>query len=201
MELLLVVSHTVCLWSAEAGAFPNLSRGLARWFPQESRARASGVLWMGARLGGALAPPLTAILISWLGWRFTFAVFGMVGFVWCVVLLAELSTTIRESILKLTQGSSSTLVLTPRCKIADTVVPWRRLLLSGNLWALFWTYFSFAYGFYFFLTWLPTYLRQEHGLNLERSGVSMLGTSGRRSRRLSMRRFSFRIGSSVYGQS
>ena len=70
--------------ATEAGAFPNLSRGLARWFPLQSRALTSGVLWMGARLGGALAPPLTALLISALGWRFTFTVFGMVGFVWYV---------------------------------------------------------------------------------------------------------------------
>ena len=61
--------------ATEAGAFPNMSRGLARWFPPQSRAFTNGVVWMGARMGGALAPPLTALLISAVGWRFTFAVF------------------------------------------------------------------------------------------------------------------------------
>jgi len=154
--------------ATEAGAFPNLSRGLARWFPQKSRALASGVLWMGARLGGALAPPLTALLISAVGWRFTFAVFGMVGLFWCLFFWRHYHDSpgehprVNAKELEYIGGHSIQ-------QNADTVVPWRRLLLSRNLWALFCTYFSFAYGFYFFLTWLPTYLRQEHGLTLERS--------------------------------
>jgi nitrate/nitrite transporter NarK len=92
----------------------------------------------------------------------------MVGFIWCVFFWRhyhdnpgehpEVNARELEYI-----GSHSVK------QNADTLVPWRRLRLSRNLWALFWTYFSFAYGFYFFVTWLPTYLRQEHGLNLERS--------------------------------
>jgi MFS family permease len=71
--------------AAEAGAFPTLARGLARWFPQADRGRANGVMWMGARSGGALAPRLAAALIARLGWRLTFAVFGAVGVICCVV--------------------------------------------------------------------------------------------------------------------
>ena len=155
--------------ATEAGAFPNLSRGLARWFPRERRALTSGVMWMGARLGGAIAPPLTALLISAAGWRFTFAVFGMVGLLWCLVFWWHYHDSpgehprVNAKELEYIGGHSIQ-------QNADTVIPWRQLLLSGNLWALFWTYFSFAYGFYFFVTWLPTYLRQEHGLSLETSG-------------------------------
>ena len=45
------------------------------------------------------------------------------------------------------------------------------MLVDGNLWALFGMYFCSAYGFYFFVTWLPTYLMEEHSLTLERSGI------------------------------
>ena len=71
--------------AAEAGAFPTLSRSLARWFPPLDRGRVNGVLWMGARLGGALAPPLANVLIGWWGWRLSFVAFGTVGFVWSSV--------------------------------------------------------------------------------------------------------------------
>src|SRR5690348_15081882 len=80
----LLVTRTV-FGAAEAGAFPTLSRALARWFPVKERARANGILWMGARSGGALAPPLAVVMIGWLGWRWSFAAFGAVGLVWCVV--------------------------------------------------------------------------------------------------------------------
>src|SRR5262249_48638536 len=68
---------------AAAGAFPALSRSLASWFPRSERSWANGVLWMGARLGGALAPVVAVLLISSVGWRASFALLGLVGIVWC----------------------------------------------------------------------------------------------------------------------
>jgi MFS family permease len=38
------------------------------------------------------------------------------------------------------------------------------------MWALFWMYFATSYGFWFFLTWLPTYLMREHGLTVRHAG-------------------------------
>ncbi len=156
--------------AAEAGAFPNLSRALARWFPRSERARANGVMWMGARIGGSVAPPLAAWLIAVIGWRLTFGVFGLTGLVWCVVFrpwfrddpadhpsvtAAELAAIRRDA-------------APPRPAASR---PWRRICTSGNLWALFWMYFCSAYGFFFFVTWLPTFLMQDHGLTLEKSGL------------------------------
>src|SRR3954454_18822123 len=69
--------------AAEAGAFPTLSRALSRWFPLDERSRANGVMWMGARSGGALAPPLAVALVTLIGWRYAFAVFGLAGLIWC----------------------------------------------------------------------------------------------------------------------
>ena len=38
--------------------------------------------------------------------------------------------------------------------------------------ALFFSYFASGFGFQFFVTWLPTYFMREHGLSLQKSGVS-----------------------------
>ena len=80
----LLITRTV-FGAAEAGAFPTLSRALSRWFPLHERSRANGIMWMGARSGGALAPPIAVALMIAIGWRYTFAVFGAVGLIWCVV--------------------------------------------------------------------------------------------------------------------
>jgi MFS family permease len=156
--------------AAEAGAFPNLSRALGRWFPRSERARANGVMWMGARLGGALAPMLAAWLITRIGWRWTFAVFGATGFLWC----AAFWPWFRDDPAEHPSISAAELEAIRRDAVTPApavMSPWRRVLASANLWALFWMYFCSAFGFYFFVTWLPTFLMEDHGLTLERSGV------------------------------
>ena len=75
----------VVFGAAEAGAFPTLSRALSRWFPVDERSRANGLLWMGARTGGAFAPPLAVLLIGAAGWRWAFVIFGTVGLAWALV--------------------------------------------------------------------------------------------------------------------
>src|SRR5436190_22523851 len=40
----------------EAGAYPNASSTISRWFPKAQRARASSVVWGASRLGGAISP-------------------------------------------------------------------------------------------------------------------------------------------------
>ena len=42
-------------------------------------------------------------------------------------------------------------------------VPWSRLLASRQVWMLCWQYFALSYGWYFYITWLPTYLREARG--------------------------------------
>ena len=139
---------------AEAGAFPTLSRALSRWFPPQERSRANGVMWTGARLGGAFAPAMAAALIVAVGWRWAFAAFGAVGLVWCAVWLVWY----RDN----PAGDAVQQIKAP--------VPWRKLLTNGTLLALFWAYFASGFGFQFFITWLPTFLMREHGLSLQRSG-------------------------------
>jgi nitrate/nitrite transporter NarK len=61
-------------------------------------------------------------------------------------------------------------------KDADhTNVPWLRLLSSGNLWVLCAMYFCAAYGWYFNITWLPTYLGEQH--NVTRASHGFLALS------------------------
>jgi MFS transporter, ACS family, glucarate transporter len=157
--------------AAEAGAFPSMARALARWFRTTDRGRANGIMWMGARLGGAAAPPLATLMIAWLGWRLPFTIFGLVGGIWCIffwwlyrdkpaehpaISAAELSYLSHES--------------SPRPAGNRGPISWTRLFTSSNMWAFFGMYFATSYGFWFLLTWLPTYLIRQYGVSLEMSG-------------------------------
>lgn len=156
--------------AGEAGAFPNASVVFARWFPPHERGRANGVLFLGSRLGGAVAPLLAIFVIQLLGWRMSFVVFGVIGIVWAVwwarwfrddpadhpsVNAAELAW-IRQS---------------PRAETANAPVPWAALRRHPNLYAICGMYFAFGYGLYFYFTWLPTYLIQVLGFSAFAGGL------------------------------
>ena len=153
--------------TGEAGAFPNISRSFAAWFPTRERGHAHGVVFMGTRLGGAIAPPLVVLLMSWMGWRRSFFLCGLLGVIWCAFWLrwfrddpahhesvnaAELNT-IRDG-------------LAPR---DGARLPWRALL-SPNLLLICMMYFCMAYTLYFNLTWLPTYLKEARGFSVQQAG-------------------------------
>jgi MFS family permease len=156
--------------AAEAGAFPAIARTLGRWFHAVDRARVNGLMWAGARVGAALAPPLATLLIGWVGWRLTFSIFGLVGAFWCLAFWR----LHRDDPAQHPAASAADLAYihaSPgnEAEPRTDSMPWKRMFLSGNLWALFWMYFATSYGFWFLLTWLPTYLIRQYGLSPQRS--------------------------------
>ncbi len=66
--------------AAQAGAYPTAGAILSRWMPLRERATASALVAFGGRVGGAMAPYLTAILIELCrGWRPVMAIYGLAG--------------------------------------------------------------------------------------------------------------------------
>src|ERR1700728_3453884 len=68
--------------AGEAGAWPTVARALSRWFPAQERGTARGIFFMGAHLGGGLTPLLVAAIADRIGWRATFPLLSVFGFVW-----------------------------------------------------------------------------------------------------------------------
>jgi MFS family permease len=77
----------------EAGAYPNISRAFANWFPFSERGSAQGAVWMAGRFAGGLAPLAVLALVYKTTsddgvithWRHTFWIFGGLGLIWCVL--------------------------------------------------------------------------------------------------------------------
>lgn len=156
--------------AGEAGAFPNIQRSFSRWFPARERGRANGVLFLGSRLGGALAPALAIVLIQRGGWRTSFVVFGALGVGWAIAWYAWYRDTPAEHA---AVDESERAWIRQDAGSPDDVaaVPWRRLLASSNLYAICAMYFTYGYGLYFYFTWLPTYLIRELGFSALAGGL------------------------------
>lgn len=187
----------------EAGAFPNISRSFAKWFPLRERGSAHGVVFMGTRLGGAIAPPIVAWLMGSLGWRQSFFIFGGIGVIWCVFWLkwfrddpAAHPSVNAQELETIQKGIASN---------ERHSLKWSELL-SVNLLFICLMYFCNGYTLYFNLTWLPTYLREVRGFSVQQAGnvagvvlltgAIMTATGGWLTDRL-VKRYGLKIGRSI----
>jgi len=153
--------------AGEAGCFPNLTKAFTIWLPPEERTRAQSILWFSARWGGALTPLLVIWVMSWLSWRNTFVLFGAIGFVWAFFFARGFPkhspSVVGASVEPATEAGAH-----PKA-VARPQVPWRRLFQSRSVWLLWAQYFCLTYGWFFYVTWLPTYLKETRGLALDQN--------------------------------
>jgi len=148
----------------EAGAFPNVSKTFSRWFPLAERGRAQGVFFAGAHLGGGLTPFLVTALLQVMPWRAIFLVFGASGFLWALAWFHWFRDdpadhrVVSQDELALIRSGRKVEIHQPLDAAGLS-----RILTNRNMIALCLMYFTQAYGFYFNITWLPTYLKEARG--------------------------------------
>ena len=151
-----------CFGAGEAGAYPNCSASISRWFPAVERARAFGIIWMAAQIGGAVAPFLVVPIQAHYGWRTSFYMFGLLGVSWGVVWYCWYRNTPAE-MSKVTKAEIDEIgVASPQSRHA---LPWGIALRSGNLWTIMLLGLTYVYGLYFFQSWLHTYLVKGRGFS------------------------------------
>lgn len=160
----LIVTRTL-FGAGEAGCFPNLTRIFTTWLPKHERERAQGTLWLAARWSGAFTPLLVAYLLELVSWRRAFEIFGAVGVVWAIAFYLwfrddpRTHPSVNEAERALMPAATETAV--------GGNPPWSRILASGSVWLLAIQYACLSYGWYFYVTWLPTYLRDARGTSVK----------------------------------
>ena len=156
--------------AGEAGCFPNLTKAFTIWLPRAERVRAQGILWLSARWGGAFTPLLAYLIFQFMTWRHTFMVFGIIGLVWAIFFYRWFHDDPRQN--KKVNAAELEL-LRPNRELAASHahVPWAKLARSRTTWLLCAQYFCLSYGWYFYVTWLPTYLQKSRGVTIGKSAV------------------------------
>ncbi|MCC7084419.1 MAG: MFS transporter [Pirellulales bacterium] len=175
----------------EAGAYPNMARVTSRWLPAQERARASGLLWLTARFGAAFAPLIFGAITRSIGnfqttlgqssfatwfssvpaWRIGFLVSGAIGIIWCLAFYpwfrdepAEKSSANEAERVYIETGRGSN--GTGHQISANT---WARLFSSPSLWAMALYYVTGSFGWSFYVSWMPRYLKEVQGVAFEKS--------------------------------
>jgi MFS transporter, ACS family, glucarate transporter len=167
--------------AGEAGALPNSARVLRQWFPETSRGRAQGLVTAAMLIGGAVAPKASQLLIDGVGWRWTFAVFGVIGLVWAASFYlwfrdepAEHPATndAERRLIAAGRKSQKPLLLDQETLAPDLVgdegrdhgpIPWARVFRCANIWLLGGAMMTMTGFYYMLFSWYPTYLQEGRG--------------------------------------
>jgi ACS family glucarate transporter-like MFS transporter len=159
--------------AGEAGCFPNLTRMLSQWLPERERVRAQALMWACTRWGGAVAPPLALLGINLFGWRWSFVAFAALGVFWAVAFLLWFRENPHDH--PGVNEAERALLEDSRTLVGHETESWTRILMRPQTLLLMLQYFCWSYVWYFFVTWMPTYLREAHGQSAAwTAGLSVL---------------------------
>ncbi|GLU55499.1 MFS transporter [Dyadobacter frigoris] len=147
----------------EAGAYPNSSIVLSKWFPAIERARGQAWIWSASRVGGALTPFLVIPIQNHFGWRGSFFFLGILGLLW--VIFWKLWFKEEPSEMKgITEHELNNILNKRNLPQGHHKFSWA-IFKNTNLQLLMAMYFCYASGAFFFQAWLPTYLQKGRGLD------------------------------------
>lgn len=157
----------------EAGAFPGMARSIYSWIPVKERGIVNGINFSGGRLGVAFSLAPIAWLIDKTGWRMSFVILGGIGILFAILWYLlfrddplkhnSLSEQEKEFIKNNRQQKEE------NEKVEKLDVG--KLFASKNMWLTMGQYFASNFTFFFCLTWLYPYLKEQYTLEAVEAGL------------------------------
>ena len=154
----------------EGGGFPGSVKAVSEWFPARERALAVGIFNSGSSLGSIVAPPLIALIVVHLNWRWVFFLTGGVGFVWVLIWLKIYDTPDKSKLLTDSEREYLRASLAPAGSAREKPIRWLHLFRYRQVWGLVAAKFFSDAAWYFFIFWLPKYLSEVRGLKIKEIG-------------------------------
>ena len=155
----------------EAGNFPAAIKATAEYFPKKERSFATGIFNSGANVGAVLAPlSVPWIAANW-GWEVSFIIIGAIGFLWLLFWLMSYEKPEKQKKLSAAEfayinSDVDDNNLTPAVAgVPHEKIPWIKLLEYKQTWAFTFGKFMTDGVWWFFLFWLPAFLKDQHGMS------------------------------------
>ena len=152
----------------EAGNFPAAIKATAEYFPKKERSLATGIFNGGANVGAVLAP----LSVPWIGdhwgWEYAFIIIGAIGFLWLLFWLVLYEKPEKQKKLsadELAYINSDKENEPGTSDEAAKKVSWIKLLGYKQTWAFAFGKFMTDGVWWFFLFWLPAFLKAQYGMS------------------------------------
>ena len=150
----------------ESGNLPAAIKANAEYFPKKERSFATGIFNSGANVGAILAPLTVPWIAANWGWEAAFLLIGGVGFVWLAFWLIFYEHPQKQKRLSAPElayiNSGDELVETA---VSKQKVNWIKLLGYRQTWAFTAGKFLTDGIWWFFLFWLPAYLKDQYHIS------------------------------------
>lgn len=152
----------------ESGNFPSAIKAVAEWFPKKERALATGIFNSGTNVGAILAPLTVPWIAKHLGWQSAFIIIGAIGFTWLIFWfwlydVPSKSKRLKEAEFRYIHSDSEGETV-PAEEEKGEKVSWFKLLRYKQTWAFSIGKFLTDGVWWFYLFWLPAYLKAQYGL-------------------------------------
>ena len=146
--------------AGQAITFPASSRACANWFPQRERGTVTGVYLTGVRMGAALVSWLGAYFLARYSWKLFFLLIGLTPLIW----LLPWNRFLGKWETRATEPQN---VQTKSTSFLESLL----LLRYRSVFGIFLGFFAYDYAWYVFLTWLPSYLKDERKFTTSEMGI------------------------------
>jgi ACS family hexuronate transporter-like MFS transporter len=150
----------------EAGNFPAAIKVTAAYFPKHERSFATGIFNSGANVGAVLAPLSVPWIATTWGWEMAFVLIGGVGFIWLIFWLKYFDLPLLQK-----RVSAKELAYIQQHEENETIekdnnqkVKWTKLFRYKQTWSFSIGKFLTDGVWWFFLFWLPAYLKEKYGM-------------------------------------
>jgi ACS family hexuronate transporter-like MFS transporter len=155
---------------AEGGNFPAAIKTTAEWFPKKERALATGIFNAGTNIGVIVAALTVPPIALRYGWQWAFMLTGLLGIVWVAFWLSLYHRPHQHP--RISKEELAHI----NCDQADppTKIAWRRLIPHRQTWAFAVGKFLTDPIWWFYLFWIPSFLREKHGLDLSTIGPPVI---------------------------
>lgn len=167
----------IVLGIGESGNFPAAIKATAEYFPKKERSFATGIFNSGTTIGAILAPLTVPWIEKQWGWQTTFIIIGLIGFLWLIFWFMYYEKPDKQK--RLSAGERAYINSdADESEIKEETgkekkVSWVKLLKYNQTW-------SFAIGkfmtdgvWWFFLFWLPAYLKDQYHLELTQMAIPL----------------------------
>lgn len=156
----------VLLGATEGPAYPVANHAAHKWFRDQDRDLASGVLTIGAPIGVILAAPILGWVIGAYGWRTAFGVLGAVGLLWALVW----AFVGKEGPVTDTLTGPRAREDAPSGPTGDGSLPTWRILATGTWLASVAGAFAAYWAVTILVAWVPPYLTRVLGYDAQTTG-------------------------------
>ena len=152
---------------AEGPLSVSTSKMVNNWYAPHNRGRTLGLSMSGTPLGGAISGPIVGVIAVTYGWKVSFVVIMLIGFVWAVAWYLWIKD-------KPTGQLAADIAAEERAvAVVDTEVrPLKYYLRQPTVLFTALAFFAYNYTLFFFLTWFPSYLIQAYGLNVKDMSIA-----------------------------